>query len=332
MNCCVSIARAQGDYYRVHLLSGQPAIGHLGEINKDKIVLQTSVSSKEYPVNEIKFVQLPGEPRDLLEARNAILEGHYEQAIDWLNKIPPPQLASDVVRQDVDYYRALASAHLAINGVGDVRAAGTALIDYLKANPDSYHFYEANEITGDLLMALGRYDQAPSYYNELAKAPWPDYKLRAAVALGRVLQAQGKYNEAIQQFDAALNTDAKGKAVEMQLLAARVGKAKSLEELDRTKEAVDLLTAAIEQAPAEDNLVYATAYNALGNAYLKLKQPQEALYAYLHVDLLYNQLPEQHAEALYHLKGLWTQLNKPERAKEAAETLTSRYASSPWNK
>jgi tetratricopeptide (TPR) repeat protein len=325
-------AWAQGDYYHVQLFSGQPVSGRLGEMTKDKVVLQTSTTSKEFGTNEIKYVQLPGEPRDLIEARNAVGEGHYEQAIDWLNKIPPPQLANDAVRQDADYYRALASARLAINGAGDPRAAGTALLDYLKANADSYHFYEANETAGDLLMALGRYDQAPTYYRELANAPWPDYKLRSAVELGRVLQAQGKYDEAIRQFDTALNTDTKGKAVEMQLMAARVGKAKCLEKLDRAKEAVDLLTTAIEQAPAENNQTYATAYNALGDAYLKLKQPQEALYAYLHVDVLYNQLPEQHAEALYHLKDLWTQLNKPDRAKEAAETLKSRYASSPWNK
>ena len=181
-------------------------------------------------------------------------------------------------------------------------------------------------------MLLGRYDQAATYYGALANAPWPDYKLRAAVALGRVLQAQGKHEEAVRQFDTALNTDAKGKAVDMQLLAARVGKAKSLEELGRAKEAIDLLNTAIEQSPAENSLVYATAYNALGGAYLKLKQPEEALYAYLHVDVLYNQLPEQHAEALYHLKDLWTQLNKPDRAKDAAETLKAHYASSTWNK
>ncbi|HTQ40075.1 MAG TPA: tetratricopeptide repeat protein [Pirellulales bacterium] len=325
-------AWAQGDYYHVHLFTGQPVLGRLGEITKDKVVLQVSLTTKEFPVNEIKYLQLPGEPRDLMEARNSFLDGHYDQALDWLNKIPPPALASDVVRQDVDFYRALANARLAINGVGDPRAAGTALIEFLKANPDSYHFYEANETAGDLLMAIGRYDQAPTYYGALANAPWPDYKLRAAVALGRVLVAQGKYDEAIRQFDAALATDAKGKAVEMQLLAARVGKAKCLEQLDRAKEAVDLLNAAIDQAPAENNDVFATAYNALGNAYLKLKQPQEALYAYLHVDVLYNQLPEQHAEALYHLKDLWTQMNKPDRAKEAADTLKSRYPTSPWNK
>jgi tetratricopeptide (TPR) repeat protein len=327
-----SAAFGQSDYYRLQVFNGPPVFAKLGEITKDKIVMQTSPNPKEFPVNEVKFLQLPNEPRDLTEARNAAIDGHWDQVLEWLNKIPPPQLAGDAVRQDADYYRAVASAHLALSGSGDPRAAGTALFDYLKTNKDSYHFYEANELAGDLLMAMGRYDQAAPYYSELSSAPWPDYKMKAAVALGKVLLAQGKYDEALRQFDTALKIDPKGKPVEAQVLAAQVGKAKSLVELDRASEGIKLLTDAIEQAPAENNQLYAVAYNALGQAYLKMKQPQEALYAYLHVDVLYNQSPEQHAEALYHLKDLWNQVNKPDRAKEAADTLKTRYPNSPWNK
>jgi tetratricopeptide (TPR) repeat protein len=326
-----SSAWGQADFYRVVLLNGTPAFGKVGEITKDKIELQTT-PTKEIPINEIKFVQFPNEPKDLTEARNAAVDGHWDQALEWLNKIPPPQLTSDVVRQDAEYYRALATARLAAVGVGDPRAAGKALLEFLKANKDSYHFYEANEAAGDLLMSMRRYEQAPTYYGELSSAPWPDYQMRAAVALGSVLVAQGKYAEALKKFDAALDTTAKGKAVELQTIAAQVGKAKCLMEMDRSKDAVRLLNDAIEQSPGENNLVYAIAYNALGGAYLKMKQPEDALYAYLHVDVLYNQSPEQHAEALYHLKDLWAQMNKPERAKEAAETLKTRYPSSTWNK
>jgi len=43
------------------------------------------------------------------------------------------------------------------------------------------------------------FDFAEKQYVELAKAPWPVYKMRAAVSMGRSLQAQGKHAEAIQQ-------------------------------------------------------------------------------------------------------------------------------------
>jgi tetratricopeptide (TPR) repeat protein len=327
-----SIAFAQTEYYRVHLHNGSVVPGRLNEISKDKVVLASTPSPKELAVNEIKYVQIPTEPKELMEARNAAIEGHNEEVLAALDRVPPPALGNEAIKQDVDYYRALANARLAISGGGDARAAGSALVSFINANKNSYHFYEANETAGDLLVAIGMYDQAPTYYRALATAPWPDYRVRAAVALGRALQSQGKHEDALRQFDTVLHSEPKGKGVENYVLAARIGKAKSLIDTGRGKEGVQILEEAIEKAPAEATMVYALAYNALGSAYLKINEPKNSLFAYLHVDLLYNQMPEQHAEALYHLKQLWTQLNKPDRAKAAEDLLKTRYASSAWNK
>ena len=323
---------AQSEYYRVHPLTGTPAIGRLGEMTKDKVRLDLSSGSKEIAVNEIKYVQLPSEPRELMEARNLVLDGKFEQGLAALDKIPPPLLANEVIRQDADYYRTLAGARLAINHQGDAKAAGTALVAFINANKNSYHFYEANETAGELLLSIGRNEQAVPYFQELASAPWADYKIRAAVQIGRALQLQRKFSEAIGQYDAALAIEGKGKAVELQQLAAKFGKGRCMTELGRAKDALPTLREAIDQAPADQFLILAQGYNALGAAHLKLQQPKFALDAYLHVALMFNQFPDQHAEALYHLKDLWTQLKKPESAKQAAELLKSRYAASPWNK
>jgi tetratricopeptide (TPR) repeat protein len=332
------VVLAQAEVYRVHPISGQPVTGRLGEITKDKVILQIGSTTKEFAVNEIKFVQLPGAPRDLIEAQNAAADADWGRVIELLDKIPPPQLASEMVKQEVDFYRALAGARLAVSrGAGapaaaEAQAAGTALVAYLNANRNSWHFYDTNEAVGDLLVSMGRFEQAPAYYNELASAPWPEYKMRAAVALGRALASQGKHAEAIKQFDVAIATDAKTKSAQAQALVAKIGKAKSAIELGRAQEGMQLLTKAIDELPTEDNQLCGTAYNALGNAYLQLKQPKDALYAFLFVDSLYNQSAPQHAEALYHLKDLWNQLSHPDRAKEAADKLKSRYPTSPWNK
>src|SRR5262245_48823239 len=333
-----SVVLAQAEVYRVVPASGQPVTGRLGEITRDTVRLQAGSTSKEFAVNEIKFVQLPGAPRDLIEAQNSAADGDWGRVIEQLDKIPPPQLASEAIKQEVDFYRALASARLAAAGgtgapaAADAQAAGTALVGYLNANKNSYHFYEINEAVGDLLVSMGRFEQAPAYYNELAGAPWPEYKMRAAVALGRALQAQGKQAEAIKQFDAALTLDAKSKAAQAEALVAKIGKAKSMIELGRAQDGLQLLTKAVDELPIEDNQLCATAYNALGNAYLQLKKLPEARDAFLHVDTLYDQSPLQHAEALYHLKDLWGQLNHPDRAKDAADRLKTRYPTSPWNK
>ncbi len=324
-----SATQAQ-DFDRVLLLTGQQVQGKIAEITKDKVVVQQTQASKEFPVNEIKYLVFTGEPRDLIEARNAAVEGRYELVIESLDKIPAAQLANDFIKQDADYYRAMAAARMAAGGVGDKKVAGGLLTGFIRSYPNSYHFYDANEIAGDLLVSMGLFDQAPRFYAELAKAASPDAKMRSAVATGRALQSQGKHQEAIAQFDGALAGGAKGKAAEAQALAARVGKARSMVEMNQTAEGVALLTAVIDEAPAEDNQLHGLAYNALGTAYLKTNKPKDALYAFLHVDVLYNQFPEQHAEALYNLKGLWKQMQKEDRSMEAADLLKARYSTSRW--
>ncbi len=330
---CPAAAWAQGDFDRVHLLNGQTVAGHIEEMTRNKVVVQLLQGPKDVPINEIKYVQFASEPRELMTVRNDVLSGHYDQVADTLDRIPPPQRgAVDSIRQEIDYYSALASARLASGGAGDAQAAGRSLLAFINANKDNYHFYDANEVIGDLLVAIGRYDQADTYYNELAAAPWPEFKLRAEIGLGRSLEAQDKPDRAMMHYETVLASDAKGKVVENLQQIARIGKAKCLVDQGRSKDAVKILQQVIDQAPAEANQILAMGYNALGEAYLKLKQPKEALYAFLHVDLLYNQVPDQHAESLYYLKGLWDQMNKPQRSKEAADTLKSKYASSRWNK
>lgn len=328
-----AVARAQGDFDRVHLLNGQSVAGHIDEMTKNKVVVQLLQGPKEVPVNEIKYVQFASEPRELMTVRNDVFGGHYEQVVETLDKIPPPQRGSvESIRQDIDYYNALAAARLAAGGAGDAQAAGRSLLTFINANKDSYHFYDANEAIGDLLVSIGRYDQAATYYNELASAPWPDFRLRAKIGLGRALEAQDKPDQAMVQFELILASDAKGKSVENLQQIARIGKARCLVDEARPADALKILQQVIDQAPPDANQILAMAYNALGEAYLKTKQPKEALYAFLHVDLLYNQVPDQHAEALYHLKGLWDQMSKPDRSREAGDTLKSKYASSRWNK
>ena len=217
--------------------------------------------------------------------------------LELIDKIPPPQMASEAIRQEVDYYRAMANAHLALDGQGDPANAGKTLLTWLRANANSYHYYDANQTTGDLLMSLGRNDQATPYYNEVASAPWPEFKQRAAVALGKALQADGKHLDAIRQFDAAIAADTKAKSAEAQVAVAKIWKAKSLIELGDVKTGLQLVTEAIEKAPPDDLRLQADAYLIQGAAFTKLKHPKEALYAYLHVNDLYDQIPAQHAEA-----------------------------------
>ena len=76
----------------------------------------------------------------------------------------------------------------------------------------------------------------------------------------------------------------------------------------------------IQDADPQQRELHARAYNALGTCYEKAKQNKEALLAFLHVDVLYNTVPEAHAEALSHLVPLWHELGQDDRSREVPRT------------
>ena len=72
-----------------------------------------------------------------------------------------------------------------------------------------------------MLVATGKYEASRDYYGRVANAPWPDYKMRSAVAVGRALLAEGQVDDALNSFETALGTEAKGESADRQRLAAR---------------------------------------------------------------------------------------------------------------
>jgi tetratricopeptide (TPR) repeat protein len=273
-----------------------------------------------------------GEPAELTQTRVNAGNGAFAKALALLEKIAADQVKRDFVKQDIEFYKAYCASRLALSGEGEITDAGKQLNLFVRSNPDNYHFLEASEMMGDLLMASGRYDFAEKQYSELAKAPWPVYKMRAAVSLGRSLQAQGKQAEAIQQFDAALAMGDDGPDAQNQKLSATLGKAVSLADTAKGDDAVKIIQKVIQDADPQQKELHARAYNALGTCYEKSKQTKDALFAFLHVDVVYSNVPEAHAEALSHLVSLWKAVGNEEQSREARETLLQRHGNSKWAK
>jgi hypothetical protein len=87
----------------------------------------------------------------------------------------------------------------------------------------------------------------------------------------------------------------------------------------------------VKDANPEERELLSRAYTVLGTAYRAMGgKEQDALIQFLTVDLVYNTLPETHAEALFNLGELWEKGNNPERAGEARTSLKTLYATSPW--
>jgi tetratricopeptide (TPR) repeat protein len=297
---------------------------------KVEIAQGANPEHKEIPVNQIDVIYYSEEPSSLKNAKNNILGGHYEEALNVLSHLKTDLISRKELHEDIDFYTALSSAHLAIGGEGKIADAGRLMIAFTKNYPDSYHYFQACEIVGDLLVANRSFDQAEEYYAKVAKAPWPDYQMRAGVAIGRALLANGKNSQALAAFEKVLANPAEDSLAKAQILAANLGKAAVLVAMKKNDEAVALINSILTKADPEDAGNMARAYNILGNALRQQGKMKEAVLAFLHVDLLYPSPPDAHAEALYNLAKLWDDLHKTERAAHARQVLDQQYKNSPW--
>jgi tetratricopeptide (TPR) repeat protein len=317
---------------RVKPTAGAVVTGTVSEMTDKEVVVRKGVLTKKLAVNEIVYIIYEGEPLELTKARSEAVKGEYEAAAKELAKVESGDLRRPEVKADYEFYKALATARMALGGNGSKQDAGRLLVTFVKNHASNYHYLEACEVLGDLLVSLEKYDGGLAYYQKLEAAPWPDYKIRAGVLIGRSLQAQKKFKEAIEKFDEVLAEadNASGKDVEREAMAAKLGRATSLAGAGKADEAIKTVESVIDKAPKENQELHARAYDALGTCYRLAGKKKEALLAFLHVDLLYSSFPEQHAEALANLSTLWAEVNKGERGAQARNQLRERYPYSHW--
>jgi len=324
-------AQAQDTLKKV---GGESVRGTVTAMTSTEVTLErASGGTLVVPVVEIDRLEYDGEPPQLKLVRSSLGSGAYENALKSLDKIDATAVERAEIKADLDYYRALCAARLAL-GDADIRTAGKQVRKFVEDHATSYHLLPATEALGDLFVAVKEYDRAQEAYATLAKSPFPAYQMRAGVASGRALMAQQKFVEAQAAFDAVLATapsGSEGDLADMQRHAATLGKAVCLAETSQVEAAIPLVKELIAKLPAEETDLHAQGYVTLGNCYRKQQnEANNALLAYLKVDVLYFNNPATHAEALYNLAILWNQVGRPERATEATLLLKERYENSPW--
>jgi tetratricopeptide (TPR) repeat protein len=323
---------AAGFTDRIRTTGGSEA-GEITSTSPIEITLDKGTAGMiEIPVNRIRSIVLDEEPSELTQARLNARNGGYTTALDRLQRVDRARLTRDLVREDVEFYEAYCAAQLALGGNGDITDAGRKLNEFVRSHPDNFHYLEAVETMGDLLMASDKFAAAQRQYAVLGKAPWPDYKLRAGVLQGRTFAAQGKHAQAIKLFDEVLDSPGSDSAAKEQKLSATLGKAVSLAESNQLDQAVGLIEQMIIDTDPEKKELQARAYNALGDSYERAGRTKDALLAYLHVDVLYSSVPDAHAEALSHLAPLWDTVGQSARARAARQTLNQQYRGSRWAK
>ena len=322
-------ASAQLD--KVFIPGKAPVSGTITEMARDKVTLDVGGTPRTFEVNDIAKITYGDDPQVLIKSREAALAGQLEAALTDLNSINPEGMR-DVAKQDVLYFRAYCTAKISIATGGKREEALTGLLEFVKTNPGSYHYFEAAELLGDLASAGGDHAKAALYYGALSKAPWADYKLRANVMEARALSAQKKFPEALEKYELVLGSGEANPEANRQKSQATVGKAVCLAETGQPDEGLKLVEDLIKNSDSKETQLFARAYNALGVCHLKANRTKDALLAFLHVDLLYGTVSDAHAEALFHLTKLWTDVNKADRSLDARTTLKDRYGGSPWAK
>jgi tetratricopeptide (TPR) repeat protein len=321
-------AHAQTD--QIFARGGAPISGRVTEMGRDQVTLEVSGVGRPFQVNEIQRIRYGDEPTELGNARNAVLQRNYNLALSELRKLDGRPAARDLVQQDIEFYKALCLARQAMTEGGDKNAAMAAMRNFARVAPQNYHFYEAAEVLGDLAMAAGRFPEAEQFYRPLSEAPWADYKMRANIAIGRAQIAQKKFDEALSRFEDVIRSEQASPEAAQQKLLATAGKAVCLAETGKPDDGIALLNDIIAKNDPENKALFARVYNALGVCQLRAGRPKEAVIAFLHTDILYFEEPDAHAEALYHLSKLWSDVNRSDRAVAARNTLRERYAGSVW--
>ncbi|MGD9711961.1 MAG: hypothetical protein AB7V46_07855, partial [Thermomicrobiales bacterium] len=139
----------------------------------------------------------------------------------------------------------------------------------------------------------------------------------------------GKYAEAQTKLEALAKTmsgsDLQKPFVEAFLAEAQIKQNKTAGVAKKLNEAIK---------GSSDPRLRGVAYNLLGDMSLKSGKLEDAFWAYLRVDTLYNEDVEQQAKALYNLSTLFDKVkNNPARGRECIQRLRdARFAGTQYQK
>jgi hypothetical protein len=292
-------------------------------VSRDSVTV-VGVTETVTPVADIRWIKFSGEPSELSDAKEELRDkGKYDDVLESLEKVKKEEISTADGQADLDFYKALCKTKLAIIGSEDItpQKAGAALLAFMKAHPQHYTYYEANELLGDLLRAEKKYASAVRYYGVLSANK--ELKARADVLIGWTRIDEGKPQEAEKAFDDALAEKGDGAVAAAEQRSAAIGKAACVAAAGKPVDAIKQLEGIKEKTDAAQ--LNARLFNVLGAAYEKNKQTKEAIASFLYVDLIYPQDPMEHAEALEHLKDLWRAYGRPERGNEAGKRLGKLY-------
>ena len=311
-----TVKGAAGGLIRGTVISESPA--------KVEVKLGNTVTT--IPTNEVVSVTYDNDPASLEQAKVKEAANALAEAADLYKKAAAEASAKPFIAEDAAFGQVRVTTEMALTDPSRAAEAIALLESFSRGYKNGRHIGPALESLARLQLARENYAGVDQTLAQLAKLPGGDE--RASTFRIKVLTRKGSLDQALAELDKVIATAADGSARKRD---AQLARAETLVALKKYPEAEALLKGLIQAAGAEDAATQATAHNALGDCLRAAGRPKEALYAYLHTDLLFGKEKEEHARALAQIAQLWRdpQLNRPDRAEEVLERLKQEYPRSP---
>jgi len=236
--------------------------GTITEATKTELTIKPSTGEPvTVPANDVASIEWNDAPSEMKLGRSDEANGRFASALQRFAKaLEDGRPSNELVKTDLDFLIARATARAAFADPQSRDDAVAKLTSFMKANPDSFRWYDAQQLLGQVQLAREDFAAARTAFETLSQAPWNDVKLSASVNLGRVLMAENKLDEAAQAFDTAIAAAGSTPGEVSRKYEAMVGKARSLVAQNKQAEALTVLNEVVDQASPEESALLAEAY------------------------------------------------------------------------
>lgn len=292
-----------------------------------KVEIKLGNTVTPIPTNEIVSITYDGDPASLEQAVLKEAGNLLVEAADLYKKAAAEAAAKPFIAEDAAFGQVRVTTGLALNDPSKIPEAIALLETFSRTYKNGRHIGPALESLAKLQIAKENYTGVEQTLAQLSKLPGGED--RASIFRIKILTRRGSLDQAVIELDKVIASAADGSVKKRD---AQLAKAETLVSLHKYADAETLLRSVIKNSPAEDAATQAAAHNSLGDCLKAAGRPKEALYAYLHTDLLFSKEKDEHARALAQLSQLWRdpQLNRDDRAEETLERLKQEYPRSPY--
>ena len=305
--------------------SGGIVRGTVTAESPSKVEVKLGNSVTAIPTNEVVSIVYDGQPASLEQARAKEAANALGEAADLYKKAVADASGKPFIAEDAAFGQAHAVAELALTDPARSAEAITLLESFSRTYKAGRHVGLALEALAKLQIARDNSSGLETTLAALSQLPKGDD--RAAIYRIKVLTKKGQNDQALSELDKVIASAADGTAKKRD---AQLSKAEVLVTLKKYADAEATVRAVIKAAATEDAATQAAAHNTLGDCLHAAGKGKEALYAYLHTDLLFSKEKDEHARALAHIAEIWREMNRGDRADEAMERLKAEYPRSPY--